>query len=151
MNDSVDAAVPGAKVLRSDTVSPLLKAQEVALETASKTTASRMQKIVNHIKANPAVPTSVLSIGALAASGWAPFVAGGAAVGMGGYYAGKAAIKSSKIRKGLGETAGLLGKAIKKLEASGASKASIDKLKADRLFVIDLMKTPQEEETKKEP
>ena len=153
MNDAVDEMVPDAQTLRADQISPLMAAKDAVGRKAATTDPGRMQGLINRVKANPFTPTSILSMGALAGAAWAPWAAGGGLAAMGAFKGAKALKNNAGVRKALGTAVEATGKAIKKAEASGASKAVIDQMKADRLLLISMIDIPQEgdPETKKEP
>jgi hypothetical protein len=146
MNEAVDDVVPGAKQLRTDTISPLMSSKEEIGSMAAKEAPHAIGRIANYVKSSGAVPTSALSLFAVASSIWAPWALGAA----GTVYLGKLGIKgvknSAQVRRALGATVSGVDKAIKKAESSGATKAVLDDLKADRLFLIDMMQIKQEGE-----
>ena len=155
LNDTVASAVPDVNVkglLRKqhlmygawDTL------QDKARQEAVTSIGRLWQNI--HRTSGVSIPTTPLALGATASAGtaalstgWMAWLTGGIA-GAGGAYVGYKAVTSPEAKKALGALLGATNKAIK----ASKSKEMVEQLKADRLVLISMLQSPQDEDGEQE-
>jgi hypothetical protein len=139
MNEAVDEAVPDAKRLRSDSVSPLIAAKEAVSKKAAGQADTALGRMADSFNKLNFIPSSILSIAAVATSIWAPWVAGAGLAGLGTVKGIK--WTNNKFRDELAKAISDSSRLIKTGKLTGEA---LKQAKADRLLLIDMMKIPQE-------